>query len=68
MGIYDGYRDCVCCAERYFTACACCGKEMLKKQMVTILVKRGYSNPKTITHLCEDCYSAFCDRYEICDQ
>ena len=65
MGIFDQERDLVCSCEKYIAPCAGCGKEMLKKNMVTVLVKRRYSNPKIITHLCEECYSRLCDDYEI---
>ena len=65
MGIYDVERGLVVSADKHIASCAGCGKEMLKKRMVTILVKRGYSNPKTVAHLCEDCYSELCDNYEI---
>lgn len=65
MGIYDASRDLVCSCEKYIAQCAGCGKEMLKKRMVTMLIKRGYSNPKTVTHLCEDCFISFLDAYGI---
>ena len=68
MGIYDADRDCVCAYEKYIAVCPDCGKEMLKKRMVTVLVKRGYSNPKAVMHLCEDCFAAMCDRYCISDK
>lgn len=65
MGVYDLERDLVCSFEKFIAVCPGCGKEMLKKSMVTILSKDRYSNPKTLTHLCADCYTSICDRYGI---
>ena len=39
-----------------------------EKNMVTFLVKRRYSNPKTIMHLCEECYTRLCDDYGVEDK
>lgn len=66
MGIYDPDRNLVCGSDRYFTACNGCGTVMLKKKMVTMLVKvTAYSNPRTIGHFCESCFASLCDQYEM---
>lgn len=63
MGVLDKERGLVVSNEKYIGHCAGCGIELLKKQMVTILRKRGYSNPKTVLHLCEECYAELMDEY-----
>lgn len=65
MGMYDGDTDCVRADERYIARCHGCGRERLKKRMVTLLARTGYSNPKTIGHFCTGCFAALCDKYEM---
>lgn len=65
MGIYDPETDCVHTWDKVIGYCAGCGKEMLKKHMVTVSIKRHYRNPKTLCHMCEDCFSKFLDQYEV---
>lgn len=65
MGIYDQNTDKVF-NYKCVTFCAGCGKEMLKKRMITICVKeQQYGNPKVIGHFCKDCYYSFLERYEL---
>lgn len=51
--------------EKYIARCAGCGREMLKKRMVTLLARQSYSNPKVVGYFCPDCYTALCERYEL---
>ena len=44
MGLYDADRYCVRADERYIGRCARCGREMLKKRMVTMMVRRSYAD------------------------
>jgi len=67
MGLYDADQDCVRADERFIGRCARCGREMLKKRMVTMMVRRSYANPKTVGFFCPDCYTALCEEYEIKD-
>ena len=64
MGMYDAERNLVVSCPNFAAACGGCGRVMLKKQMITILSKRGYGNAHTIGHLCEGCYAAMCERLE----
>ena len=65
MGMYDSERDIVVEFPGYFACCLKCGKEGLKKKMVTISAKhRTYGNFKTIGHLCEECYAKMLEENE----
>ncbi len=64
MGIYDPQNRCVY-SEPCIAQCPGCGKEMLKKYMVTLSIKRHYKGPKTLCHMCEDCFAKFLDQYEV---
>lgn len=48
--------------ERYVGRCVRCGNEGLKRNMISIYVKKGaYENMKMLCHICRDCYTAFLD-------
>lgn len=53
--------------DRFVGICNGCGQEKFKKDLVAISAKRKYTNPKVVAHLCEECFIAFCDKYEICE-
>lgn len=42
---------------RLYGHCARCGRRGLKRSMYTLFIRLAYrdGNPKTLTHLCEDC-------------
>lgn len=53
-------------AERYFGLCAKCGKEGLKKRMVSLYVKDGsYSPVRILCHICKGCLPAVLDDLEV---
>lgn len=66
MGIYDPDLDRVMSNDKHIGFCADCGREALKKRMITVLVKeRQYGNPRVICHFCPECYYNFLERYAI---
>lgn len=65
IAMYDSDNDCVYADERYIALCPVCGREMLKKRMITLLARQGYANPKTVGHFCPDCFTSLCERYEL---
>ena len=65
MGIYDLDRNLCVSFEKYIAVCPGCGRELLKKRMVTLLAKSQYSNPRTIGHFCESCFTALCEQFEL---
>lgn len=67
IAVYDEDLDCVRVDEKYIARCAACGREMLKKRMVTLLARQSYANPKTIGHFCPDCFASLCGEYELKD-
>ena len=54
--------------ERYITLCAKCGREGLKKNMTTLLVRATAGSPvRTLCHLCPSCYPKLLDVLEVSD-
>lgn len=52
--------------ERYIAICAKCGKEGLKRNMTTLLVRDGvYGQVRTMCHLCRSCYLGLLDELEV---
>ena len=52
--------------ERYITVCAKCGKEGLKRNMSTLLVKKDvYSPVRTLCHVCPRCMRQLLDELEV---
>ena len=52
--------------ERYIGCCAKCGREGLKKRMVSLYVKDGsYSPVKILCHICRKCLPALLDELEV---
>lgn len=53
-------------ADRYYGTCAKCGKEQMKKYMVSLYVKDGsYSQMKILCHICQRCLPALLDELEV---
>lgn len=52
--------------ERYIAICAKCGREGLKKNMSTILIKENSYRPvRTLCHLCSRCLPQLLDELEV---
>lgn len=48
--------------DRYVGTCARCGREKLKRRMVSLYVKKdSYSPVRILCHLCADCLPAILD-------
>lgn len=65
MGVYIDDKSAPELYDRYVGICNGCGREQLKSNMVSLIAKRKYTNPKTIAHLCKSCYVTFLENYEI---
>lgn len=53
-------------AERYYGICAKCGKEQMKKHMVSLYVKNGsYSQVRILCHICKNCLPVLLDELEV---
>lgn len=51
---------------KYIAACAKCGRDGLKRNMVAIYIKNGaYSNLKIMCHFCPDCMTQFADELGV---
>lgn len=64
MSLYDPYRDCVA-NDRWCGTCAVCGEEFLKKEMTAVSIKRQYTNPRVVCHICDKCMLYLVDKYEL---
>lgn len=61
MGLYDAVRDLVA-NDRWCAVCPVCKRELLKRDMIGLLARRGsWSNPKIFLYLCTDCFAGFCE-------
>lgn len=46
--------------------CAKCGREMMKRRMVALLVRERHSlNPATLCHVCHDCLPGLLDYLDV---
>ena len=52
--------------EKYIAICAKCGREGLKKNMVSLYVKDGsYSVMRILCHICRRCMPVLLDELEV---
>lgn len=51
-------------ADRYIAECKRCGREMLKKHMIALLVRAGSAVPVTFCHFCPECWVSFAEELE----
>ena len=51
--------------EKFIGICAKCGREKLKRNMATLLIRTGSMNPRTLCHICHDCLPILLDDLEV---
>lgn len=52
---------------RLYGQCAKCGREALKRSMYAVFIRKPHrdSNPKTLTHLCSNCWPEMLDFLDV---
>ena len=64
MQLYDHNPDDWRPPERFIGRCACCRREKMKKNMVTLLTREYGRNARTLCFFCPECWARFLDYLE----